>query len=124
MFTNNGKILLKNDCKILDTQILDILSFIRKEVSDNVPNMMDLILFGSYARGDQHEYSDMDILVLMNDERSSYWMMKDFLIIDEAIMNKFSLLTNFLPFTERQYNDPVNYGLAYNVWKEGVRIVG
>lgn len=27
---------------------------------------MQILLFGSYARGEQEEYSDMDIMVLVN----------------------------------------------------------
>lgn len=82
----------------------------------------DMVLFGSYARNEAHEYSDLDILVILDDERSSYWMMKDFLEIDEYVMNKYGILINFIPYTLENYNNPVNYNLMKNIWEDGVEI--
>lgn len=46
-------------------QIVNILKSQKKELEKKYP-ISELALFGSYARGDNHEYSDIDILVDFN----------------------------------------------------------
>lgn len=45
-----------------------ILSQIKKIASGTLPQGVKLILFGSQARGDNHRYSDWDLLLLVDDE--------------------------------------------------------
>ena len=52
-----------------DTQ--DILRQIKSSVQTTDPNAT-LILYGSYARGEQREDSDIDILVLLDKEKISF----------------------------------------------------
>jgi uncharacterized protein len=55
--------------KILDN-IIDIINkFIDNSSKDNI-NISEVILFGSYAKGTNHEWSDIDIAVVSNDFES------------------------------------------------------
>lgn len=46
----------------------DLLSQVKNVVSRTDPNA-SLILYGSYARGDHSEQSDLDLLILLNKEK-------------------------------------------------------
>lgn len=46
-----------------------IISAIRNVAATGIPKGAQVILFGSRARGDAHEGSDWDVLVLLNKER-------------------------------------------------------
>ena len=48
---------------LVDKVMNEIVYDMRKIFDDN---LRQVILFGSYARGEQEEYSDMDIMVLVN----------------------------------------------------------
>ena len=49
----------------------DILQLIKKTVSASDPDAK-VILFGSYARGDNNDESDIDLLILLNKESITY----------------------------------------------------
>lgn len=116
--TLNGKILLQKTDMMHSNMIHDIISLALKKVN----GITDIVLFGSYARGEQTKISDIDIAVIMNDSRSPFWLMKEFLDVDEYAVNKYGVIVNFLPFNEKRYNDPMNYALAKNIQKDGVRV--
>ena len=48
-----------------------VLQQIKRSVSANAPDAT-LILYGSYARGEQRKDSDIDILILLNKERITF----------------------------------------------------
>lgn len=48
-----------------------VLSAIRNVAIDGIPKDASVILFGSQARGDEHEYSDWDILILIDKDKLS-----------------------------------------------------
>lgn len=48
-----------------------ILQLIKKSVATTAPDAV-LILYGSYARGDNREDSDIDLLVLVNQDSVTY----------------------------------------------------
>lgn len=49
----------------------NVLQRIKKEVHNTDPGAT-LFVYGSYARGDQHEDSDIDILVLIDKDKITY----------------------------------------------------
>lgn len=54
------------------------ISYITKEITDKITaacNVKEIILFGSYAYGEPHQYSDLDLLIVLNDRgiAASYW---------------------------------------------------
>lgn len=50
----------------------DILKKIKKSITSIVPNA-DVILYGSYARGEEKEESDIDLLILVDKDKVT-WM--------------------------------------------------
>jgi uncharacterized protein len=49
----------------------EILKRIKQIVSNNEP-LATVILYGSFARGDNNKYSDIDILILLDKEKITY----------------------------------------------------
>ncbi|NUM63547.1 MAG: nucleotidyltransferase domain-containing protein [Ignavibacteriaceae bacterium] len=56
---------MKSLTKNLNLPLLEIKARIKEALGEEV---IKIILFGSYARGENHEESDVDILVLVNDD--------------------------------------------------------
>lgn len=91
-----------------------------KEVIQN--KLVEIILFGSYARKNQEEYSDFDIMVIIDDsveniksfdralEDINFELTMKYEILVSPIMVKFS--------TFKEYGDSLPFYM--NVMKEGV----
>jgi predicted nucleotidyltransferase len=89
-------------------------NFAREMKSDKIELMM---LFGSVARGDDHEHSDIDILVVSN-YHSEIWP-KIQNIIGETVTNNGELLSvHVMP--ENIFNETKDYSFLTNVLKEGI----
>ncbi len=89
-------------------------NFARKMKSDKIKLM---ILFGSVARGDDHEHSDIDILVVSN-YRKDIWP-KIRTLIGETMMKEGELLSiHVMP--ENVFNETKDYSFLTNVLKEGI----
>lgn len=50
---------------------IEIISLIKSTVMNAVPDAT-LILYGSFARGDNHPNSDIDLLILLNQDKISF----------------------------------------------------
>ena len=82
--------------------------------------IVKIILFGSVARGDDSEYSDIDILIV-----SDYWEEIDPIITDvvgDIVFEKHELISPHIMPVERFYNKK-NYSFLSNVLEEGVVLV-
>ena len=81
--------------------------------------IIKIILFGSVARGNDTEESDIDILIISNE-----WEQIDSLITDEifnVVLDKQELISTYI-LSEKQFNETKNYNFLTNVLKEGVII--
>ena len=83
----------------------------------------DVILYGSYARGQFTENSDIDILVLVDDTLNPFEvrenlsdLLLDILLDEEELISVIVLPENFF----ENYNSP----FMINVKKEGVKVRG
>ncbi len=82
-------------------------------------NLVQLKLFGSFARGDNNNYSDIDIMVLLHSkEENKEEILSDisysFLLNDEVVINAISVIKHDF---ENSWNP-----LYINIKKEGTLI--
>ena len=102
-----------------------IYDFIDK-ILEKYNNKIDkIILYGSYARGEATKNSDIDIMILVNeeDERSFKEIRIDILSISYDIEDKYNFLFDLSPIVKKLsfYNEWENtLPLFINVKKEGV----
>ena len=107
------------------------ISTITEELSRNTQNILGdrlrkIILYGSYARGDYKEYSDLDIMVLADIDEQEYKAFESEIddvaselgldndIIISVLLNKEALFMSRLPISP----------FYRNVLSEGVEIYG
>ena len=78
-----------------------------------------IILFGSVARGDDTEESDIDILIISNE-----WEQIDSLITDEVfkvVLDTEELISPYV-LSEKQFNETKDFNFLTNVLEDGVVI--
>ena len=86
----------------------------------NSDKIFRIILFGSVARGDDTEYSDIDILII-SDYRSEIW--EDIAdMIGEILLERQELISAHIMTTER-FNTTQDYSFLSNVLAEGEVLV-
>jgi predicted nucleotidyltransferase len=81
-----------------------------------------VILFGSYARGEQHEESDVDYLVVLNDDEiKSYHEIDNLSPLTSDLGLKYGFWISAIPYTNKKLyfgNTP----LGFNVIQEGIEL--
>ncbi|RRB04098.1 nucleotidyltransferase domain-containing protein [Larkinella rosea] len=66
--------------------------------------LAQMILFGSHARGDSHDDSDIDLLILLKDETISFYQeMRRMSSLITDINLTYNILLSVLPDTEIRY---------------------
>ena len=86
----------------------------------NSDKIFRIILFGSVARGDDSEDSDIDILII-SDYRSEIW--EDIAdMIGEIVLEKQELISAHIMTTER-FNTAQHYSFLSNVLADGEVLV-
>ena len=88
--------------------------------SINSNKIAKIILFGSVARGDDHEDSDIDILII-TDYRDEIWEDIENLI-GEIVLEKQELISAHIMSTKR-FNTTRDYSFLSNVLVEGEVLV-
>jgi len=81
-----------------------------------------VILYGSYARGEQHEDSDVDYLVVLNDEEIK--TLREISLISPITSSlglKYNVWISAVPFTIGKLSSG-NTPLGLNIYKEGILI--
>lgn len=81
--------------------------------------IIKIILFGSVAREDDTEDSDIDILIISNE-----WEQIDSLITDEVfnvVLNTQELISPYV-LSEKQFEETKNFTFLTNVLRDGVEI--
>lgn len=95
----------------------EIVQEFANSINDN--SIKEIILFGSVARGEDNDDSDIDILIITNHQME----LED--KISEEIFNiiaKYRELISAHVITEEQYNETKDYSFLTNVRKEGIII--
>ena len=82
---------------------LDTIALFRKAIESRDINISKLILYGSYARGDYREGSDIDLILISEDFKNhDYWSRID--ILSDAIYDVFAPI-EVVGFTPEEWND-------------------
>jgi uncharacterized protein (DUF433 family) len=116
---------LLTDDKIKATllwELKTILSEVKKELKNLYnDNLVDIVLYGSYARGDYDQNSDIDLLVVL---KSIDTVGSEIDKIVDAIYDinlKYNTLISIIPVTYKDYKY-INSPLLLNIRQEGVLV--
>jgi predicted nucleotidyltransferase len=101
-------------------KIKEILKEFREEIGKLYgKRLKDVILYGSWARGEAKEESDIDLLVVLKGEVMPGKEIDRMIDIITEINLKYGVLLSVFPISEEEYST-VNSPLLINVRKEGI----
>jgi uncharacterized protein len=80
-----------------------------------------IILFGSYARGDYHNDSDVDLLVLINDD--SWELKKSIMDAGFYFYPEIGVMISAKVMTKEQYQKRSGFLFIQEVSREGITVV-
>jgi predicted nucleotidyltransferase len=83
--------------------------------------LKELILFGSQARGEQSQYSDIDLILLLEDIENASYERENYLPVISDISLKYDTVVSIIPFDVREFHTK-RTPLILNVQKEGIRL--
>ena len=109
----------------------DILEIIKNETLSQVrditkDDLRQIILFGSCARGDYTEESDIDIAVLIDGDRSEVDRFRDALVMLSAKLDLiYMVVVNYICLPKEEFEEKKDYYPFYsNIAKEGKVLYG
>ena len=83
--------------------------------------LRSIVLYGSYARGDAEEGSDIDILVVLSQFSDAAEELKQLSAIDEDLCLDYGIVLSLLPIREQDYQGR-NTPFLLNVRREGISL--
>ena len=96
----------------------EVIEIITKTVTQ-ITNVQKILLFGSYARGEENTDSDIDICIITKDPRRNLELMKD---IRYSIFTKIKAPLDILIYKPEEFSTRSNmkYSLEEEIAHEGV----
>jgi predicted nucleotidyltransferase len=83
--------------------------------------LKEIILFGSHARGEQAQYSDIDLILLLEDIENESRERDRYLPAISDISLKYDTVVSIIPFDFKEFHAH-RTPLTLNARKEGIRI--
>ena len=83
--------------------------------------LRQVVLFGSHARGEAHDESDVDVLVVLDGEVDYVTEARRVLDVQIDMLNRYELLLSLIPVALATYQD-VGHPLMINVYDEGITL--
>lgn len=83
-------------------------------------NLCQLILFGSRARGDWHEGSDYDFVVILRRKKPE--MIDQVRDTEVDFLNRYDELSASLVYDEREWERRRHLPIGVNIEREGIRL--
>ena len=103
-------------------EILPVLQKYKTDIQKLYGNQFEkLILYGSYARGNQHSESDIDLLLIINKMDTPYKEVDKMSELTYNYMLDYDMFFSVVPTTADKFNNMAN-PLYYNVKKEGISL--
>ncbi len=100
----------------------EIIQAIRKKTQEITPKGSEVILFGSQARGDAHENSDWDILILLDKDRVTSEDMDEYSYPLREMGWDYNECINTLLFTKKEWQQNAASPFFENVQHDGIRL--
>ncbi len=116
---------MKNKNSIKDPRIYEICDEVEKSLHSILDeSIQEIILYGSYARGEQEADSDLDIIVLVDDDNLSYYRKKvNDLRVELSL--KYDIVLSIIIKNYAHYMKNVNVIPYYeNIHREGIELYG
>lgn len=85
------------------------------------PRLKEVILYGSYARGEATEGSDIDLLIVLEGEVVPGREIDRIIDVVTEVNLRYGVLLSVYPISEREYKE-INSPLLKAVRREGVRV--
>ena len=103
-------------------ELKSILSEVKQELKNLYKDeLVDIILYGSYARGDYNQNSDIDLLVVLKSIETVGTEIDKIVDAIYDINLKYNTLISIVPITYKDYKS-INSPLLLNVRQEGVLV--
>lgn len=83
--------------------------------------LVRVVLYGSQARGDEHEESDVDLIVVLRGKVDVLAEIKRLVPLEVDLLDRHGKLVSIQPFTEERYLD-TGHPLMMNVHAEGIEL--
>jgi len=104
------------------SNLKDILEDFKKEILNLYGNKLKkIILYGSYARGEENEDSDIDLAIVIKGEIRPFKELDRMSEITYDIELKYDILLSLYPISEEHYQN-LSTPFLLNIRKEGVLI--
>lgn len=106
--------------RIIPAELKLLLTDLKRGLTDLYGgSLYQVILFGSYARGEQHEESDVDVLVVLNDEKiNGISEVPKLVDLADALYWKYNLLVSAKAASLSRFN--LKLPLYQNIRNEGI----
>lgn len=106
----------------LNPKIVDILAEL-KQILQNIygDSLKELILYGSYARGEEKTHSDIDVVIILKTMENPYEELKRINEATYKLIIKYGLVLNFHPITEEKFNQK-NLSFYNAIKTEGIKV--
>ncbi len=84
--------------------------------------LADVVLYGSYARGDYDDESDIDLMIVLNDDKvNTYAEIRKIIDVETDFLLRYGLTISPLPVSSTTYK--ASYGGVYQeARKEGLHV--
>ena len=105
-------------------ELRQIATELKKKILSYCPNTEKIILFGSYARGDNTDESDMDIMIVIADSRENMALYRDTISdISSDLSLKYDILLSVIIRDADYFQRGTEYIPFYqNIAREGVKL--